>query len=94
MDHRCHLVRSAYRLPDWVKEELDCVLQPVLRPVNVEGFVVLPKRWIVEQTFAWLKKYRRHCKDYERNPDSSVAMIYIAMTKNMLGMPENKGLRV
>ena len=88
---------SAYKrcgLPDWVKEKLDCVLQPVLRPVDVDGFVVLPKRWIVERTFAWLKKYRRHSKDYERNPDSSVAMIYIAMTKNMLGMLENKGLQV
>jgi len=88
---------SAYKrsgLPDWVKEELDCILQPVLRPVDVDGFVVLPKRWIVERTFAWLKKYRRHCKDFERNPDSSVAMIYIAMTKNMLNMLENKTLRI
>ena len=87
---------SAYKrsgLPDWV-EKLGCVLQPVLRPVDVEGFVVLPKRWIVERTFAWLKKYRRHSKDYERNPDSSVAMIYIAITKNMLNMLENKGVRV
>ena len=88
---------SAYKrsgLPDWVKEELDCILQPVLRPVDVEGFVVLPKRWIVERTFAWIKKYRRHSKDYERNPDSSVAMIHIAMTKNMLKMLENNTLRV
>jgi len=87
---------SAYKrsgLPDWV-EKLGCVLQPVLRPVNVDGFVVLPKRWIVERTFAWLKKYRRHSKDYERNPKSSVAMIYIAMTKNMLNMLENKEIRV
>jgi putative transposase len=78
---------SAYKrsgLPEWVKEELDCILQPMLRPVDGEGFVVLPKRWIVERTFAWLKKFRRHSKDYERNPDSSVAMIYIAMTKNIL----------
>jgi transposase len=66
----------------------------VLRPVDVSGFVVLPKRWIVERTFAWLKKYRRHSKDYARNPDSSVAMIYIAMTKNMLNMLENKGGKV
>jgi len=88
---------SAYKrsgLPDWVQEKMGCVLQPVLRPVDVEGFVVLPKRWIVERTFAWLKKYRRHSKDYERNPDSSVAMIYIAMTKNMLKTLENKGLKV
>ena len=35
-------------LPDWVQEELDCVRQPVLRPVDVDGFVVLPKHWIVD----------------------------------------------
>jgi putative transposase len=75
---------SAYKrsgLPYWVKEELDCILQPILRPVNVDGFVALPKRWIVERTFAWLKRFRRHSKDVERNPDSSVAMIDIAMMK-------------
>jgi len=88
---------SAYKrsgLPEWVAQELGCILQPVLRPVDAAGFVVLPKRWIVERTFAWLKKYRRHSKDYERNPDSSTAMIYIAMTKNMLDMLENKGQNV
>ena len=81
-------------LPDGVKEELGCFLQPVLRPVDVEGFVVLPKRWIIERTFVWLKRFRRHSKDYERNPNSSVAVIYIAMTKNMLNMLENNTLRV
>ena len=88
---------SAYKrsgLPDWVEKELDCILQPVLRPVNVKGFVVLPKRWIVERTFAWLNKFRRHCKDFERNPDSTVAMVYVSMIKNMLNMLENNNLRV
>ncbi len=47
------------------------LLQTVLRPARVKGFVVLPKRWIVERTFAWLGRYRRHSKDYERNPASS-----------------------
>ena len=42
-------------------------------------FEVLPKRWIVERTFGWLGRYRRHSKDYERNPASSEAMIYISM---------------
>jgi putative transposase len=88
---------SAYKrngLPQWVWENLGCILQPVLRPVDAEGFVVLPKRWIVERTFAWLGRYRRHSKDYERNPDSSVAMIHISMIKKMLNMMENKNLRV
>ena len=55
------------------------LLQTVLRPARVKGFVVLPKRWIVERTFGWLGRYRRHSKDYERNVASSEAMIHIAM---------------
>jgi transposase len=47
------------------------------------GFVVLPKRWIVERTFAWIVRYRRHSKDYEKTTASSEAMIYIAMINLM-----------
>jgi putative transposase len=78
---------SAYgrnNLPECVKDAFGWVLQTVLRPVNVKGFVVLPKRWIVERTFGWLGRYRRHSKDYERNTASSEAMIYIAMSHIML----------
>jgi len=66
-------------LPDWIKETCGWILQTVLRPVGVKGFVVLPKRWIVERTFAWIGRYRRHSKDYERNPETSETMIYISM---------------
>lgn len=66
-------------LPDWVKSTFGWILQTVLRPVQAKGFVILPKRWIVERTFAWLGRYRRHSKDYERRTDSSEAMIYISM---------------
>jgi putative transposase len=55
----------------------------VLRPVTAKGFVVLPKRWIVERTFAWLTRHRRHSKDYERNTETSEAMIYITMISLM-----------
>ena len=48
------------------------------------GIEVLPKRWVVERTFAWLSKCRRLCRDYEFVPQSSEAMIYIAMTRLML----------
>lgn len=71
-------------LPQSVKEAYGWLLQTILRPVDVKGFVVLPKRWIVERTFGWLGRYRRHSKDYERNTASSEAMIYIAMTHVML----------
>jgi putative transposase len=55
-------------LPDWVQDFFGCTLQTVLRPVEARGFIVLPKRWIVERTFAWLSRFRRNSKDYERLP--------------------------
>lgn len=70
-------------LPDWVYETFGWVLQTVLRPAGVSGFVVLPQRWIVERTFAWLVRYRRHSRDYERNPETSEAMIYLSMIQLM-----------
>ena len=70
-------------LPKWVFETFGWILQTVLRPVHTKGFVVLPKRWIVERTFAWIVRYRRHSKDYEKTTASSEAMIYIAMINLM-----------
>jgi putative transposase len=70
-------------LPQWVKETFGWILQTVLRPVGAKGFVVLPKRWIVERTFAWLARYRRHSKDYERSTESSETMIYLSMISLM-----------
>ncbi len=48
------------------------------------GFVVLPKRWIVERTFGWLNQNRRLSKDYELLPEMSEAMIQGAMIRIML----------
>lgn len=70
-------------LPDWVHETFGWILQTVLRPVGIQGFVVLPKRWIVERTFAWLARHRRHSKDYETTTASSEAITYIAMISLM-----------
>ncbi|QEG35457.1 Transposase DDE domain protein [Bythopirellula goksoeyrii] len=70
-------------LPDWVKGTFGWVLQTVLRPANVKGFVILPKRWIVERTFAWLARHRRHSKDYEKTTASSEPITYIAMISLM-----------
>jgi putative transposase len=77
---------SAYArdgLPAWVRTTFGWILQTVLRPVQAKGFVVLPKRWIVERTFSWLVRYRRHARDNERNTETSEAMIYIAMISLM-----------
>jgi putative transposase len=70
-------------LVEIVKQTFGWILQTVLRPVRAEGFVVLPKRWIVERTFAWLSRCRRHSKDYERNPETSEAMVLITMINLM-----------
>ena len=70
-------------LPDYVKDIYGWILQTILRPVGLKRFVVLPKRWIVERTFAWLARYRRHSKDYERTTASSEALTYIAMIAPM-----------
>ena len=53
-------------LVDWVQETLRFVLEIVEREPGQQGFVVLPRRWVVERTFAWLGRYRRLSKDYER----------------------------
>lgn len=79
-------VDGTYRgkLVDWVVDHCGFLLQPVLRTDNMKGFVVLPRRWVVERTFAWLTQCRRLSKDYEVLPASSEAMIYLAMTRLML----------
>ena len=76
------------RLDEWVWEELGCLLEVVERPKDeggtVKGFVPLPKRWVVERTFAWLSRYRRLSKDYEFYHHSSEAMIYLASAHLLL----------
>lgn len=74
----------AGQLIEWVKTTCDWTLQIVKRSDNGEGFIVLPRRWVVERTFAWLGKYRRLSKDYEAKVETSEAMIYAVMTHLML----------
>lgn len=70
------------RLLEWVVLHCQFHLQPVLR--GEKGFAVLPRRWVVERTFAWITQCRRLGKDYETLPKSSEAMIYLAMTRLMI----------
>lgn len=58
-------------------------LEIVTRPAGTKGFTVLPKRWAVERTFAWLGRNRRLSKDYERLPETSEAWIHLAMINLM-----------
>jgi putative transposase len=82
-------VDGIYRgtLMEWVKGHFRFVLEAVLRSddtKDVKGWVVLPRRWVIERTFAWLMQCRRLGRDYEVLPNSSEAFIYIAMTRLML----------
>jgi putative transposase len=63
--------------PDWE-------LEVKTREPGVKGFAVLPQRWVVERSFAWHGRYRRHSKDYERRTDSSEAMIRVSALHLML----------
>ena len=79
-------VDGAYRgeLLEWVSERFKFRLEAVLRSDKQKGFIALPKRWLVERTFAWLNQARRLSKDYERKTSSSEAFIYITMLRLML----------
>ena len=59
-------------------------LEIVKRAEQAKGFVVLPKRWIVERTFAWLNRCRRLAKDWENLNDSALAFLRLASIRLML----------
>lgn len=86
--HRLQLVWAdggyAGHLVEWVEQTCHWVLEIVKRSDDVKGFQVLPRRWVVERTLAWLGRYRRLSKDYEELPQTSEAMIYAAMTHLMV----------
>ncbi len=72
------------KLITWVATTCLWLMQVVKRNDDVKGFKVLPRRWVVERTFAWLSRNRRLSKDYERHCESSEAWIYAAMIHLMV----------
>ena len=74
----------AGQLIAWVAAFGGWVLEIVKRTDDVKGFKLLPHRWVVERTFGWLGRYRRHSKDYEYLTASSEAMLKISMINLML----------
>jgi transposase len=67
----------------WALAVLHLAVTVIKRSDDTSGFVVLPRRWVVERTFGWLLRSRRLARDYERRPDSSEAMILWSMTMLM-----------
>jgi putative transposase len=91
-------VDAGYQGPcaDWIRDtllwEVEVVRKPPAwgwvapgeePPVRPAGFQVLPRRWVVERTFAWLGRYRRLSKDYEALPATEEAWVYLAMSRLM-----------
>lgn len=68
----------------FVAEVLGADLEIVERGTGRLGFQVVPRRWVVERTFAWFEWYRRLSRDYERLVASSESMIYLASIRIML----------
>ena len=75
---------SGAELFDWVSDQFECILEVVRKEKGLQGFHVLPRRWVVERTFAWLIRSRRLNKDYERKPTSSEAQVYLASGRLLL----------
>jgi putative transposase len=65
---------------EWAREGTRVDWQKLLPP---KGFVVLPRRWVVERTIAWIDQQRRMSKDYERLCASGEAFVYAAMIRLM-----------
>lgn len=71
-------------LYDWVATLTGWLWQVVKRSDDQKGFVLLPRRWVVERSFAWLSFHRRLSKDYEKLARNSESAMYIAMLPMML----------
>ncbi len=68
----------------WAEAELGYPLEVVAREPGAKGFAVLPRRWVVERSFAWMGRYRRLSKEYEALIETSEAMIWAAFGTTML----------
>jgi transposase len=71
------------KLVDWGREQEGIEIVAVPRNADVKGFQVLPHRWVVERTFAWISRCRRLARDYERKVAHAEAMIQVAMIRLM-----------
>jgi putative transposase len=68
----------------WVKDTFGVDLEISLRPRDKKGFVLLPQRWVVERSLAWLGRSRRLSKDYEKLTENSEGFVYLASIQRLL----------
>jgi putative transposase len=82
-------VDGGYQGETWaaaIKKEFDVDVEVVKKPDDQKGFVVLPRRWVIERTIAWLGRYRRLSKDYEHYPETSAGFVYLASIRRYLNI--------
>ena len=75
-----------HKLHEWIASDSNRLwrLEVKKRPEGAKGFILVPKRWVVERTHAWYGRWRRHSRDYERYTTSSEAMIQVSAIGGML----------
>jgi transposase len=71
----------AGQLVDWARRSWSIALTIVKRSDDMTGFVVLPRRWVVERTLAWITRHRRCARDYERLPAHHETMVRWSMIR-------------
>ena len=74
------LVDGGYQgepLVRWVMDTYRWILEKVLRPKEAKGFVLVPKRWVVERTFGWFRWCRHLSRDYESSVESAQSWLYM-----------------
>jgi hypothetical protein len=70
-------------VPSQREEGID--LRVIKLPAAKKGFVLLPKRWVVERSFGWLNRFRRLARDYERLPETLIGFHFVVFMLLMLG---------
>lgn len=75
---------AGVNLMKWTMDTYRWILETIKRSDSAKGFVLLPKRWVVERTFGWLNWSRRLSKDYEVLPETSEAFIYVSMIRILI----------
>ena len=71
-------------LVPWARQTYGIDLEIVQRPAEAKGFLLVPRRWVVERTLAWLGRARRLSKEYEHHPDHTECVIYLASCQRLL----------
>jgi transposase len=71
-------------LVEWARQTYGIDLEIVQRPAEAKGFLLLPRRWVVERTLAWLGRARRLSKEYEHHPDHTESISYLASCQRLL----------